>query len=235
VSALGARERQMTVEEQLRNESMTLADYAIAIQIKDQASYDAACTYLQQVVIPFRKRWESYWAPLKSASWKAYKAIQEKFAEGDTAAASAERTIKTEIRKWDDAQQKIEQERQRQAQLEAERAAEEERVQAAIYAEESGASDEEVEAIISAPVAVVAAPVDPAYQRASGVSQRPNWKAKVTDLHALVKAAAKDRSLLHYLEANMTALNARARADRSTMNLPGVVAWNDAVVSARSR
>lgn len=222
-------------EQELKQEALTIVQRATMVKISDQTSYNAACDLLQKEIVPFRKRWAEYWKPLTGAAWDAYKKIQEKFNEGDKPAEMAERAVKTEIRRYDDEQIKIEQERQRKAQEEAEKEAEEERLRAAIVAEAAGATESEVQAIVEAPVAVVAAPVEPTYQRTSGISRRSNWKAKIVDLHALVKAAAKDKSLLAYLEPNQTALNNRAKADQKTLNIPGVVAYDDGVVSARGR
>lgn len=222
-------------EKELKQEALTIVQRASLVKITDQASYDSACDLLQKEIVPFRRKWAAYWEPVKSSAWGAYKAIMAKIQDMDEPAERAERAVKAEIRKWNDEQTRIEQERQRKAQEEAEKAAEEERLRAAIVAEESGASEAEVSQIVNTPVAVVAEPVAPVYQRTKGISTRENWKAKVTDLHALVKAAAKDKSLLAYLEPNQTALNNRAKADRQTLNIPGVVPFNDAVVSARGR
>jgi colicin import membrane protein len=222
-------------EQLLKQEALSVMERARTVKITDQPTYDAATDLLLKEIIPFRRKWADYWKPLTGAAWDAYKKIQAKFKEGDEPAEAAERQVKSEIRRWDDEQIRIEQERQRKAQEAAEKQAEEERLRAAIVAEEAGASETEVSAIVDAPVAVVAEPVAPAYQRTSGISRRENWKAKVTDLHALVKAAAKDKSLLAYLEPNERALNNRAKADRQTLNIPGVVPYDDAVVSARSR
>jgi hypothetical protein len=222
-------------QEQLTQEALTVVQRAALVKITDQASYDGATKLLLEEIIPFRKKWADYWKPLTGAAWDAYKKIQAKFKERDEPAEAAEHAVKKEIRRWDDEQIRIEQERQRAAQEALEKAAEEERLRAAIVAEQSGATETEVSAIVDAPVAVVAEPVASAYQRTSGISRRSNWKAKVTDLHALVKAAAKDKNLLAYLEANQTALNNRAKADQKTLNIPGVVPYDDAIVSARGR
>jgi hypothetical protein len=226
---------EISVEQQMRTEANALVHHANAIRITNQKTYSEACAYLQNFILPFRKKWVEYWAPLKDSAWKTYRGIQDKFRQGDEYAAAAERAVKTEIRKWDEGQQKLEGERQRQAQMEAEKAAEEERLRAAIYAESGGASPAEIEAIAHAPMAVVAPRVEPSYQRTAGISTRANWKAQVKDLWQLVKAAAKDKGLLAYLLPNEAALNARARAEKSTLNIPGVVAYNDSVVSARGR
>lgn len=222
-------------ERELKEQALTVTERAKLVKIVDQSTYDAATSLLLNDIIPFRKKWHSYWETLRVPAYAAYQGIMSKFKEGDAPAEAAERQVKTEIRRWDDEQQRLQQELQRRAQAEAERTAEEERLRAAIVAEEAGATDEEVQTIVSAPVAVVAAPVEPTYVKTSGVSKRDNWKAKVTDLHALVKAVAKDKSLLSYLEPNDSALNARAKADRQTLNIPGVVVYNDSIISGRAR
>ena len=56
----------------------------------------------------------------------------------------------------------------------------------------------------------------------------------MTDLHALVKAAAKDKSI-GLPSGNDSALNKRANAGKETLNMPGVVAWKDSVISGRGR
>lgn len=222
-------------EQELKQQALTVVERAKFVKIQDQDSYDSATSLLLNEIIPFRKKWEAYWNPIRESAYSTYKGILNKFNEGDKPAEVAERAVKAEIRRWDDEQERIRQELQRKAQEEADRAAEEERLRAAIVAEESGATDEEVSGIVDAPVVAVAAPVAPTYAKAAGVSKRDNWKAKVTDLHALVKAAAKDKSLLAYLQANDSALNNRAKADKQTLNIPGVVAWNDSVISGRGR
>jgi hypothetical protein len=223
------------VEQELKQQALTVIERSKLIKIIDQSTYDLACALLQKEIIPFRRRWAEYWAPVKESAWRAYKTITAKVAEMDDPAEQAERTVKSEIRKWDDEQIRIEQERQRQAQEEAEKEAEEERLRAAIVAEQGGATEAEISAIVDSPVAVVAAPVAPQYQRTSGISTRQNWKARVTDFGALVRAAAKDKTLLPYLEPNQRALDSRAKADQSTLSIPGVVPYNEAIVSARGK
>ncbi len=222
-------------EVELKQEALTVIQRAQLVKITDQPSYDSATSLLLDEIIPWRKKWAAYWNPITTTAYTVWKGLKEKFNEGDAPAEAAERQVKQEIRRWDDEQERIRQELQRKAQAEAEREAEEERLRAAIVAEESGASEQEIATIVDAPVAVVAAPVQATYAKVSGISKRDNWKAKVTDLHALVKAAAKDKSLLPYLLPNDQALNARAKADKQTLNLPGVVAYNDSVISGRSR
>lgn len=222
-------------EEEIKQEALTVVEQAKAIVISDQSSYDQACSLLLDQIKPFRKRWLAYWSELKNPAWAAYQAIQKKFTEGDHPLELAECQVKDEIRRWDDAQEKIRQELQRKAEEDARKAEVEERLRIAAMAEESGATEEEVNAIVDTPVTAVAPPVERTYQKASGIGMRENWKARVTDMKKLCAAIAKGTVPVSYVMPNESVLNARAKADRGTMNIPGVVPYNDPVISGRSR
>lgn len=222
------------VENELRQE-LTVVQQAQLVKITDQHSYDGAARFLTEQIIPFRKRWAAYWEPLKKSASDAHKAICAKFNEGDEPAEKAERTVKAEIRRWDDEQERIRQQEQRKAQEEAERLERERLLAEAVIAEESGAAPEQVEAILTAPITAVAEPVQPTYERASGVSKRDNWKCRVTNMKDLCKAVAQGKVPANYVLPNESVLNARAKADRETLAIPGCQAWNDSIISGRSR
>lgn len=222
-------------EQELKQEQLTVTQEANLVKIVDQQTYDSATYLLLQRIIPFRTRWKAYWETLRVPAYASYKAIMDKFNEGDNPAETAERKVKAEIRRWDDEQSRIQQAEQRKAQEAAEREERERRIQSAVIATDSGATEQEVEAILEAPVAVVAAPVEPTYQKATGVSGRDNWKCKVTDMKALVKAVAAGKVPITYIQANESVLNARAKADRETLNIPGCLAYNERIISGRSR
>lgn len=224
-----------TNEQEIKQEALTIVEQAKVVSIKDQPSYDDACSLLLQQIKPFRKRWAEYWDEVKKPAYAAYKAVLDKFNEGDKPLELAERQVKTEIAKWDAEQERIRQELQRKAEEQARKVEEEERLRIATLAEESGATDDEVTAIIDAPVIAVAAPVEPTYLRASGVSSRENWKARVVDVKKLCAAIAKGTVPITYVLPNESVLNARAKADKATLNIPGVVAYNDPIISGRSR
>lgn len=223
------------VEQELKQEALTVVQQAALVKIVDQQTYDSAASLLLEQIIPFRKRWEDYWETLRVPAYSAYQAVLSKFNEGDKPAEQAERQVKSAIRQWDDEQERIRQAEQRKAQEEAEHQEREERLAAAVVAEQSGAAKEQVNAILEAPVAVVAAPVQPTYAKASGVSGRDNWKCVVTNLKDLCKAIGAGKVPVNYVEPNDSVLNARARADQDTMNIPGCMAKNERIISGRSR
>lgn len=126
---------------------------------------------------------------------------------------------------------------------------EEERERLLEQAEREGAPAEEIKALAEAPLevenagladAIASEPlrvepvrVAPTYQRPAGIVSRETWSAKVWSIRELCKAVGDGRLPESYVSANMTALNARARADRHLLNIPGVRAISDTSVSAR--
>lgn len=222
-------------EEQIKTEALTIVERSKIVKVVDQWSYDQACSLLLDQIKPFRKRWEEYWSEPKKLAYSAYKAILAKFQEGDEPLERAERQVKDELARWTAEQERKRQELQRQAEAAARKAEEEARAIEATVAEDSGASPEEVEAIVSAPILTVAPPVEVTYQKAGGLSMRDNWGARVTDIKKLCAAIAKGTVPVSYVEPNMTALNSRAKADKNTMNVPGVIAINTPVMAGRMK
>jgi hypothetical protein len=224
-----------TNEQEIKQEALTIVDQAKVVKITDQATYDVACKLLLEQIKPFRKKWRDYWNEVREPAYQAYQAILNKFNDGDKPLEAAEKQVKTEIARFDAEQERIRQELQREAEEKARQEEEEERLRLATMAEESGATEEEVTAIVDSPVTAVAPPVERTYQKASGIGSRENWKARVTDLKKLCQAIGKGIVPTSYVTPNESALNARARADKSTMNLPGVLPYNDPIISGRSR
>lgn len=77
--------------------------------------------------------------------------------------------------------------------------------------------------------------VEPVQTKVAGVSTRKTYRAEVTDLAALVKAAVDVPQYLSFLSANEQALNALARAAKTTScAIPGVRFIEDVVVGVRA-
>lgn len=224
-----------TNEAEIKQEALTIVEQSKIIKISDQPSYDYACSLLTEQIKPFRKKWKAYWDTVKNPAYAAYQAILTKFNEGDKPLEEAERQVKAEIIRWDAEQQRIREELQRQAEQKAREEEEEERLRIATLAEDSGATAEEVDAIVDTPSIVVAPPIPVTYQKASGISTRDNWKVRVTDLKKLCAAIGKGTVPVTYVLPNESVLNARAKADQNTLNIPGCVPFNDKIVSGRSK
>lgn len=120
--------------------------------------------------------------------------------------------------------QKEQARRQKEIELrEAERKRqEEERLREAIEVEQSGGDKEEVEEVLSAPVVVAPLIIQKETPKVEGISYRSSWKATVTDLPALIKAASENSQYQNLLLPNSVAINQLARALKGTMSIPGI-------------
>ena len=66
-----------------------------------------------------------------------------------------------------------------------------------------------------------------------GTHTRTTWKAKVTDLNALVRAIADGKADIRCVFANSAYLNELARENRAKLNIPGVEAVSETTVASR--
>jgi hypothetical protein len=70
--------------------------------------------------------------------------------------------------------------------------------------------------------------------RADGIGKRETWHAEVTDMDALIRAAAEgNKSARECLMANESVLGAKARSLKKAFALPGVRVWSESGISAR--
>ncbi len=161
----------------------------------------------------------------------------------------AEREKAEKLRREAEVKQAAERAKAERAQREAERAEREareaaqhatteaERIAATQAAAQAAAAREEAQAAVEiaeiAPMPIIAEPA-----KADGVSTRQTWKAEVTDLRALVLAAAEraqrgDETLLAFLIADTKALAGAARSMRNKLNVPGVRVYAEESLSVR--
>lgn len=153
-------------------------------------------------------------------------------AEAEAAARAEREETERKRREAEDAERKAREEAQ-----EAMKAGDQAAFAAAAEAAEAAAATRE-EAEAAAELAEVAPPpmaMAQAAPAASGVSSRHTWKAEVTDLHALVKAAAADPQLLAYLLPNTTALGGVAKALKASARIPGVRVYAEENLAVRRR
>lgn len=137
------------------------------------------------------------------------------------------------------AKKDAEEQRQREAR-EVLRKAEQDRLLAeAAHAESVGESKAVVEAIVQEAQSLPAPPVAARpITSVSGASTRDNWKCEIVDkratiLHVAERLKAGDDSLLNLLAIDTTTANQLARAQKSTMKIPGLHAINDVAFTKR--
>ncbi len=114
--------------------------------------------------------------------------------------------------------------------------------------EASGASAQEVYEVLETPApAPVSIPLDipvlpvapvrqaPAIVTPKGMARRVTFKAEITNLTLLCRAIGEGKVPASYVDANMTKLNQRVRADEGKIDIPGVRAVEDSSISSRAR
>lgn len=123
------------------------------------------------------------------------------------------------------------------AAAEAERLAREEAAQAEAAASEARARADEAQADLEVAEVAPVMPLQVA-AKAAGIGSRQNWKHEVTDLRALVSAAAAglargDTNLLGYLQANDKAIGAVVKSLKANTQIPGVRVYAEDGLSVR--
>ena len=208
----------MEEEQQFQAHAIATRDDAETIKIIDQLTYDRAASRFQAAA-ELEKQIVDYHAPLKQKAHEAHKAICSAENGLLLPVRQAKQRLGRMIGEWDAEQERVRAEAQRRLEEAERKRADDERLAAAIDAEQSGADAEEVEAVLSSPAPIQKVIAAPTY--AKSIPTRENWSAQVVSLRELVKAAAANPAYLCYLEANETALNAAARAQKQLFAVPG--------------
>lgn len=232
---------------ELRVNSSSLLAEAEALVIDSDEMYEIGAESTK-VIKALAKKVEEQRTSITKPLNEALKSTNAHFKQFSDVLESAEKTLKTKLvtyvteqdRKRREEEQRLlreaeEQRRAEQARLEAERqaaiAAVAEKIEAGdiAAAEELAQKVEDVEfeaaSVAMAPVEVAAPTI--AAPKASGVAMVDNWTFEVTDLAALVKAAAERPELVSLLAPNETAIRQMAKALKSAANIPGVRIYNN--------
>jgi hypothetical protein len=218
---------------ELESRALTVVDEARAVVIVDQESLNRAGSFITERIKPLLAEADEVFDPVISSAHKAHKeAIAAKLKVAGPL-IQAEGILKAHVGTF-----LRDQERNRQAEERRLREAEEARLlkireEQIEAAENAGAEAGLVKAICEEPLPEPAPVSVPAYQKPAGITTRETWNAQVTSIKELCRAVAEGKVPETYVSANMTALNARARADKQLMNIPGVCAISDTGISAR--
>ena len=203
----------------------------LGLTIVDQATYDkavAARTRAKQFIKDATDFWDSIIAPARAH----YQNLLDKKKAAIGPVENGVAVINRAIIGWDNDQERLRREAQRKIEEEARRKAQEERIEEAVHAEQLGASPELIDTILDTPtVPVKLEKAAPTYQKSSQVVTRSNWKAEVTDFAELVKFVAANPTFIELLMPNQSAINALAKAQKGSMTIPGLHAYDDRVVA----
>lgn len=236
---------------QIENQALTLSQQCRSIKVVDQPTYDQAVE-LRLTVKDFLTQATKFFEPMREAAYKAYQAVLTK---KNTIIEPAERDLKIldgQIASFTREQQRIEDQRRRDAEIEQLRIEEMNRQAQAVDAIEAGADEESVEAIVNQPIILHPVHVEPTYEKSKAIATVDNWKAEINSLKKFVKHIAKesDRNpgLLELLvglkvsaRTAITAtyqspgLNKMATAQKQSLTLPGVRVYNDSYVKSNPK
>lgn len=234
---------EITVTPQMQ-EALTWPEKAKAIVISNQETYDEAVA-MKKGLAKLRATIVEEFKPMKEAAHKAHKAITAKEGEYLVPITTAEDYLGGGIKRFEDEQDRIRRAEQARLQKIARQQYEADRQERLRQAEIARQQEQErilAEAVqaeaMGIPVAVMELPpaeaflepapyvapvvAAPTYEKAKGTGIVRTWSAEVYDLKALVKAIADGIVPITYIDANMVALNSRARSDKQLMQVPGV-------------
>lgn len=207
---------------EIATRAMTMLERAERVEITDMVTYEAAVE-LARAIKDLRAEAEAHHRPVIQAALEAHRKALEAFRRIDEPLRSAELELKRRIAAWSAEQERRRLEAERRAREEAERLAAE-AIEAQIeQLKASGATPEHIAAVISeAQRMPVIAPTAPPASRPQGVSTRKHYRAVVRNLMALIRWVAEHPTHESLLEPNQSALNALARAQGASLDIPGV-------------
>jgi len=219
--------------QEIESRTQTILERAHAIEIRDQATYEAAVE-LGRAIKDLRAEAEAHHRPVIQAALEAHRKALEAFRRIDEPLKAAEAEIKRRIAAWTAEQERLRIDAERRAREEAERL-QAEALEAQIEAlEAAGAEPEVIQTVIRQAEAMpVMAPRVPAAPKPQGVATRKSYRAHVVSLIDLIRWVAANPAHENLLQPNQPALNALARAHGSNLRISGVRVVIEETVSLR--
>ncbi len=201
----------------------------INIPITDNDQKDAAAELLREIKSVQKEldeRKKEITKPLDAARKALLALFKPKEDELSQAEASLRRNILTYSQAQEAARAKLE------AQLRDEHRRQQEEIEAQARELEEAGNNEQAE--VMRIVAAVPPTIILAKDKTEGISKRTTWKAEVTNLRELVEAVADGRADIEFLQADMSSLNAAAKAQRGAALIPGVRIYEEVGLVVRT-
>lgn len=224
-----------TFDDGTKKEANSLTQRAQALVIDSPEAADAVAAFRNEIV-DRRKDIEDWFKDPVDAAFKAHRALTERRREALARYEEPQRIVDNKLKAWNQEQQRLRREAEEAAEREQQRLMEEDRLRRALEAEQAGdkgLADRIVEGRAPTPVphVPVAAPTP---QKIAGVSISKKYRVEVTDVGALIRAAAGRPDWQQLLAPNMPALNKLVAALGPAIAVPGVRVVEDAVVRTSS-
>lgn len=195
--------------------AVVLKEAPATFAITSTAEADRIGAYREKIRAA-RKTVTEFFAPLKKSLNDAKDALMSRIHQCEDPLISAQDACDKSLSAW------VQQERER-VEAEQRRLDEEAKKQAAKEALAAG-DKAEAKAIQQGKIAVVSSAVARPVAKVSGVSTVDRWDAELTDLQALIKAAAAGKVPLSYVTWDEKVVKGVVRASKGAATIPGVTA-----------
>lgn len=232
---------ELVIDNSVRDECLTWPDRARALLVTDDGSCVKAAELLKAIKALRQRVAETFDPHIKRAN-DAHKALCQEKREAEQPLAVAEELLKGQLLSYEQAQERVRRERERELQEQARREEESRRLDdAAALEREAAASNDpsllyEAEALLEQPILAPVVTLPSLTPKVAGIAYRETWKADPTvDLKALARAVADGLVPTTYLLPNLPALNQIARATKGTQPVPGVRFVRERTVAAGVR
>lgn len=217
--------------EAIRESAATWPLKAHQLQITDTSMVQLAGEYLRDIKA-LRKLIAGKVDPVIKKNHEAHKASLDLKKDLESELVDADHTIAGKVATWQTEQ--VREQRLLEVVAAAKAKAVREEAEAEAQALRKAGEDELAELTAAEAKMVVASrPLDPPSVRVPGVSTRQVYKARVTDMVALVRAVADGRVPLAALQANEKVIGQQARSLGEALDWPGVEVLSDTVVVRR--
>ena len=204
-----------------------LKDYGLNIHIKSQADYDTAVEFLKQVKGKSKEleiKRKGITTPIDTAK----KAVMDLFRPTQDALTDIERSVKKEMIRYTNEQDRIRREKEEKLREQARREEERKRKQLearAQKAEEKGKDEKAEELREQAEQVSIVAPILPSQPKTEGIKYVEKWRAEIVNIKEIPR---------EYLIPDMQALNKIAAATKGKLQIPGIIFKSEKMVSSRS-
>jgi hypothetical protein len=197
----------LSIEEQSRR---------LALQIKNQETYEAASAYLLRIK-DMRKRWAEVIKPAVKAAHEAHARIKdvEKVVDGPLARSESE-ILKPALVRWTEAEDLRRREEQERVNRELRKQEEDRKIALAEELAKSGKT-ELADAVLESPMTMPEV-VLPKAAEVKGINYRTRYFAEVVDLKKLCAAVADGTAPLEFVVANGPWLNRVAAEMKEAVN-----------------
>ena len=206
------------------------------LEITNQATLDETTVFLAGVRA-LQQEIHAFMDPLVASAYEHHKLLTQRRTALLEGPATAERIVKEKLVAHERRQREEQEAAERRQREEIRKQQEETQLRLAAEAEKAG-DPKRAERILSGPPpAVLVPPVKLATPptKATGVTYREQWTAKVVNLTELVKAVADGRVPLEYIQPNQQALDGLARSLKDALRVPGCEATKALIAAGSGR